>query len=75
MCKTTMKIFINDEEVIIHHGAKVLDVVRAYYTQHGKKLPYKLSIVSDIYGNSVALDGELNEGNHLFIKKPKTEKT
>lgn len=62
-----MKIFINDEEVITHHGAKVLDVIRAYYTQQGRKLPDKLPIVSDAYGNSVALDGELNEGNHLYI--------
>ena len=63
-----MKIFINDEEVIIHHGAKVIDAIRAHYTQQGKKLPDKLPIVSDTYGNSVALDGELNEGNHLYIK-------
>ena len=63
-----MKIFVNDVEITIHHGAKVLDVMRAYYAQHDKKLPRKLPIVTDAYGNSVAPDGELNEGNRLYIK-------
>ena len=62
-----MKVFINDEEVAIHHGAKVLDAMRAYYAQRNKKLPQKLPIVSDAYGNSIAPDGELNDGNHLNI--------
>ena len=53
MCIKTMKIFINNKEVIIHHGAKVLDVIRAYYIKKRKKLPDKLPVVSDVYGNSV----------------------
>ena len=63
-----MKIFINNKEVVIHNGAKVLDVIRAYYIQRNKKLPDRLPIVTDAYGNSVAPDGELREGNHLYIK-------
>lgn len=63
-----MKLFVNDEEITIHHGAIVIDAVRAYYVQHNKKLPYKLPIVTDAFGNSVAPDGELSEGNHLHIK-------
>ena len=63
-----MKLFINDEEITIHHGATVLDVMRSYYSQRNKKLPGKLPIVTDAYGNSVAPDGELSEGNHLYIK-------
>lgn len=66
-----MKIFINDKEITIHGGAKVLDVIRAYYAQQGKKLPCQMPIVSDGYGNSVAPDGELSEGNHLYIKTKK----
>ena len=57
-----MKIFINDEEITIFNGAKVLDVMRAYYVQHDKKIPSRLPIVTDGYGNNVALDGELREG-------------
>ena len=63
-----MKVFVNNEEITIHNGAKVLDVVRAYYAQQNKKLPCRLPIVTDAYSNSVAPDGELSEGNHLYIK-------
>ena len=63
-----MKLSVNDEEITIYHGATVLDVIRAYYAQRNKKLPCKLPIVTDAYGNSVAPDGELTEGNHLYIK-------
>ena len=67
-----MKLFVNDEEITIHHGAKVLDAIRAYYAQRNKNLPQNLPMVSDAYGNSIAPDGELSEGNHLYIKTKKT---
>ncbi len=70
-----MKIFVNDEEITIFNGAKVLDVIRAYYAQHDQTLPYKLPSVSDGYGNSVAHDGELSEGNHLYMNIKKTTTT
>ena len=63
-----MKVFINDEELSIFNGATVLDALRAYYVMHSKKLPTILPVVNDAYGNSVAPDGELTEGNHLYIK-------
>ncbi len=63
-----MKIFCNDEEMTIFYGATVKDVLRAYYVKHSKKLPAILPIVNDAYGNNVAHDGELTEGNHLYIK-------
>ena len=68
-----MKIFINDEEITVFNGAKVVDVVRAYFTQHNIKLPCILPNVTDGYGNSVAPDGELTEGNHLYIEQKTTE--
>ena len=64
-----MKLFINDEEITIFHGATVIDAMRAYYVHHDKKMPCKLPIVTDGYGNNVAFDGELTDGNHLYIKK------
>ena len=39
-----MKLFVNDEEVTIHNGARVLDVMRGYYMARNKKLPRKLPI-------------------------------
>ena len=62
-----MQIFVNDKEISIHNGAKVLDVLRAYYTQLDKTLPKKLHIITDAYGNSIAFDGELSKGSHLYI--------
>jgi len=68
-----MKLFVNDEEITIHNGATVLDVMRAHYAQCNKKLPHTLPIVTDAYGNSIAPDGELTEGNHLYIKTKNTK--
>jgi 5'-nucleotidase len=72
-----MKLFVNDKEITTHNGATVLDVIRGYYALRNKKLPDKLPVVTDAYGNSVATDGALAEGNHLFIetKNKKTMKT
>ena len=63
-----MKIRVNDEEIVVFHGAKVVDVVRAYYVRHGQTLPSIMPIVKDAYGNSMALDGELKDGSRLYIK-------
>lgn len=63
-----MKIFVNDKEMLVHNGAKVLDVIRTYYACFDKVLPSRLPIITDAYGNSLAHDGELSEGNHLYIQ-------
>lgn len=63
-----MNVFINDEAITVFNGATVKDAIRAFYVQHNKKLPSSLPIITDGYGNSVAPDGELTEGNHLYIK-------
>ena len=72
-----MKIFVNDTEVTLFHGAKVVNAIRVYYTLQKMKWPSPLPIVTDGYGNSVAPDGELSEGNHLYIqtKNNRTMKT
>lgn len=66
-----MKVFVNEEEITIHQGAKVTDAIRAYYAQHDKKPPRKLPIASDAFCNSITPDGELSEKNHLYIKTKK----
>ena len=63
-----MKITVNNTSLEIHNGAKVQDAILKYYSQHGKKSPKHLPPVEDRYGNEVAPDGELTEGNILFIK-------
>lgn len=62
-----MKIFVNDTEVNVHQGAKVVDALRAYVTQQGQTLPSSWPVITDGYGNSVAPDGALKEGHHLYL--------
>ncbi len=63
-----MKITVNNTPLEIHNGAKVQDAILEYYSQHGKKCPKHLHPVEDRYGNEVAPDGELSDGNILVIK-------
>lgn len=66
-----MKITINNVQIEIHNGAKVKDALIRYYSENKKKLPKSFPIVEDSYGNIVEEDGELSEGNKLFIKEKK----
>jgi len=64
-----MKITVNNTPVELHNGARVKDAILKYYTQQGKKSPGHFPPVEDFYGNLVASDGELTDGNTLIIKK------
>ena len=64
-----MKVFINNQEITVFNGARVLDALRVYYMQQENRLPCKMPTVTDSYGNSIAPDGALTEGNHLYIRK------
>jgi 5'-nucleotidase len=63
-----MKIIVNNAPLILHTGAKVRDAVLKYYSEQGIRKPEHPLRVEDPYGNIVANDGELTEGNILFIK-------
>jgi len=63
-----MKITVNNIPLEIHNGAKVKDAILKYFSQHGEKIPEQLPPVEDRYGNEVAPDGELTDGNILVIK-------
>jgi 5'-nucleotidase/UDP-sugar diphosphatase len=67
-----MKITVNNTPLEIHNGAKVQDAILKYYSQVGKKCPKHLPPVEDRYGNEVAPDGELTDGN-IFVIKTKNE--
>lgn len=62
-----MKITVNNTPLELHGGARVKDAIVGFYTQAGKRVPKKLPSVEDRFGNRVAHDGELSEGNALFI--------
>ncbi len=63
-----MKITVNSIPLELHNGAKVKDAILKYYSQQGKNSPKHFPLVEDPYGNNVALDGELTDGNTLIIK-------
>ncbi len=61
-----MKITVNNTVLELHNGAKVKDAIINYYTHSGRRAPKKLPPAEDRFGNRVAPDGELTEGNMLF---------
>ena len=62
-----MKITVNNTPLELHGGARVRDAIVSFYTQAGRRVPKRLPPVEDRFGNKVAPDGELSEGNALFI--------
>ncbi|HOY31446.1 MAG TPA: hypothetical protein PKW80_06175 [Bacteroidales bacterium] len=63
-----MKIRINRTELVLFRGATIADAVHIYYALHGKKIPKIFPAVKDRFGNFVAPDGRLTDGNQLYIK-------
>lgn len=70
-----MKITVNNILVELHSGARVKDAVLKYYSQLGKRKPRRLPQVKDSFGNIVADDGELTDGNSLFIRTGTRKRT
>lgn len=63
-----MKITVNDTVLELYNGATVKDAVLEYFVHLGKKSPGRFPVVEDRYGNAVAADGELTDGNVLFVR-------
>ena len=63
-----MNITVNKTNIEMFSGATVIDALRAYYATRGEKLPAILPQVTDSFGNRVAPDGALSDGNKLTIK-------
>jgi 5'-nucleotidase / UDP-sugar diphosphatase len=63
-----MKITVNNITLELHNGARVKDAILKYYSQQGNIRPKYFPPVEDPFGNEVSPDGELDDGNALFIK-------
>ena len=70
-----MKIVINNREVVIFSGATVADAIRVYSRRSSKLLEKGKFRVFDQFGNQTEVDGELTEGQKLFLKKRDHEET
>ena len=66
-----MKITVNNISLELHEGARVQDAIAKYYSGSGKKAPVPLPSAEDRYGNTIAPDGELTDGNTIIIKTEK----
>jgi 5'-nucleotidase len=70
-----MKITVNSTLLELFAGARVKDAIMSFYTNSGRRVPKKLPLVEDRFGNRVAPDGELTEGNILFISSGRKKRT
>jgi hypothetical protein len=62
-----MKIFVNNKEFSLFRGAKVKDAVLIF----DRKILREISSyeILDRYGNQTDIDGALQEGSQMFIRK------
>ena len=63
-----MEVKVNNKTITVFNGAKVMDALRAYYSQQEMPLPESLPCVTDAYGNKVAPCGALSRHSKLFIQ-------
>ncbi len=68
-----MRITVNNTLLELHDGARVKDAILSFYMNSGRRVPKKLPVIEDRFGNRIAPDGEMTEGNTLFIV-PKRKK-
>ena len=70
-----MKILVNNTELNLQNGARVRDAIAGYYRHAGRRVPERLPVAEDKFGNIVAPDGALTEGNSLFILSGRKKRT
>jgi len=63
-----MNIKVNSKTIEIFSGARVADVLRKYSKITWKQVQNGYKTVLDGFGHEVALDGELNGGETLFVR-------
>jgi len=64
-----MNVFINDHRIAIFRGALVKDAVRGYSIRSSKQFEAGSLMIVDRYGNKTEADGELTDGQKLYLKK------
>jgi len=64
-----MQVFINNREIEIFRGARVIDAILQYSKHAHNLVKIGQTLVFDRFGNITESDGELTEGQILFLKK------
>ncbi|MGE5342852.1 MAG: hypothetical protein ACM3SY_15370 [Candidatus Omnitrophota bacterium] len=63
-----MKVYVNDQELNLFSGALVKDALFAYSEEAHESVRKGEKKVMDKWGNTVELNGELSDGQILFVK-------
>jgi hypothetical protein len=66
---------VNNTELNLQNGARVRDAIAGFYRHAGRRVPERLPVAEDKFGNIVAPDGALTEGNTLFILSGRKKRT
>ncbi|MDY0102458.1 MAG: hypothetical protein RBS07_05930 [Lentimicrobium sp.] len=61
-----MTVFVNNSELIIFDGAKVIDVLRAYYRSIQLDFPEPAPAILDQFGNIIEMDGEVSNLKRMY---------
>jgi hypothetical protein len=62
-----MKVFVNDVEISVFDGARVIDAAHKFINQFGLHEKFHRLLVRDAWNNRVDLDGSLLEGSRIYI--------
>jgi hypothetical protein len=61
-----MTVFVNNAELAIFNGAKVIDVLRAYYLNIQQEFPVDAPVILDQFGNIIEMDGEISNLKRIY---------
>lgn len=62
-----MQIYVNEVEMTIFDGARVIDAANRFINEFELYEKLRRLSVRDAYGNKLSLDGELHEGDQIFL--------
>ena len=61
-----MIVFVNNVEISIFNGARVVDVLRAYYRSIHQDLPDRTPLTLDQNGNIIEMEGRVSSLKRIY---------
>ena len=62
-----MKVFVNDVELTIFNGARVIDAAHLFINKFELYEKLKSLVARDQWNNIIGLDGALQEGSKIYL--------
>jgi hypothetical protein len=63
-----MKVMVNNEWVIVHENARVIDAVQKYLADNKKLNLGSVLVIEDNFGHTVSPYGSVNNGDNIKVK-------